>query len=57
MCLMGTGVEIVWGEYKISKTFKGSAVKESFQNAGLCYQTSPYFKVGLKMAVEFWRQK
>jgi len=33
---MGTGVAIIWGEYKICETFKGSAVQESFENVGLC---------------------
>jgi hypothetical protein len=48
---MDTGVAIIWGEYKISETFKGSAVQGGFEKAGLCYQTPPYLKVGLKVAV------
>jgi hypothetical protein len=52
---MGTGVAIIWGQYKISETFKVSGVQESFKNAGLCYQTSPYIKESLKVAVEFCR--
>ena len=46
---------IICGEYKISEIFKGPAVQESFENAGLCCQTLPYFKLGLKVAVEFRR--
>jgi len=52
---METGVDIIWGEYKISETFKWPAAQESFENALLCCQTLPYLKVYLKMTVEFCR--
>lgn len=54
---MGTGVAIIWGEYKIIEKFKKPALQENFENVSLCCQTSPYLKVGLKVAVEFCSQK
>jgi len=52
---METGVAIIWGEYKISETFKGPAAQESYENARLCCQILPCLKVHLKVTVEFCR--
>jgi hypothetical protein len=53
--LWGRELRVFGESTKLARYLRGPPYKRVFENSGLCYRTSAYLKVGLKMAVEFRR--